>query len=396
MYVSKYRLRYDKLYYIIINNLINRKRTLSENSKPFRVLSIDGGGMRGLYSAVLLDTLVKRLRGKADIDVGKGFDLIVGTSTGGILAVALAYGVPLQKIIDLYTTEGEQIFSNPMPKKKNGLFALYSPLSFISWILKRSKAAENGRNNLREALYKQFGNNTIGKLYKDREISLCVPAVRMSSKQSWVFKTPHLEHSTGHKKNRDNNYKLIDICLATSAAPILLPLAAIDNPDDNNRYDVFADGGLWANNPTLVGMIEALEITKSEKEIQIVSISTASPPSGATIKKSDVNFGLIDWKAGMGVLEASLDSQSSGTAYMAKLIEPHLKAKVDIIRLAHSSPSDQQVMHVGLDRANKEAITALTDMGKTDAENILSIAASKADKAMLISIIEDMPLMEDN
>lgn len=76
------------------------------NNKPFRVLSLDGGGMRGLYTASVLSTLSGRFGGNKILDVGKGFDLIVGTSTGGILATALVAGVPIPKVIDLYRQKG--------------------------------------------------------------------------------------------------------------------------------------------------------------------------------------------------------------------------------------------------------------------------------------------------
>ena len=357
---------------------------------PFRVLCLDGGGMRGLYSAALLDTLIKRVRGNADnVDAGKSFDLIVGTSTGGILAVGLAYGIPLQDIINLYTKKGTGIFPNPMPKHIGG---------WLSWLPKRQGAANAGQAALRRALDAQFQETTIKQLYDKRGIAICIPAVRMATRKAWVFKTPHIPaRENHHAKNRDDNYKLTDVCLATSAAPILLPLAAIDNPDDNTRYDVFADGGLWANNPTIIGLIEALEITESQRDIQIVSISTASPPTGKVIEKSDINFGLTDWKAGVGALETSLDAQASGTQFMAKFLCPHLKANVEIIRLAYDAPSNEQAMCVALDRADKKAITALTDMAKSDAENnILGVDSrhSEEEKKLLRDIINSMPVVK--
>lgn len=357
---------------------------------PFRVLCLDGGGMRGLYSAALLDTLIKRVRGNADnVDAGKAFDLIVGTSTGGIMAVGLAYGLPLQDIINLYTKNGINIFPNPMPKHIGG---------WLSWLPKRQGAANTGQAALRRALDEQFQETTIRQLYDKRGVAICIPAVRMATRKAWVFKTPHIPARENHQaKNRDDNYKLTDVCLATSAAPILLPLAAVDNPDDNTRYDVFADGGLWANNPTIIGLIEALEITESQRDIQIISISTASPPTGKVIEKSDVNFGLTDWKVGVGALETSLDAQASGTQFMAKLLCPHLKANVEIIRLAYDAPSNEQAMCVALDRADKKAITALTDMAKSDAENnILGVESrhSEEDKKLLRDIINSMPVVK--
>jgi len=90
------------------------------HEKPYRVLTIDGGGMRGLYSATVLDTLSRRFACNTNselLDIGKGFDLIVGTSTGGILACALAAGVKTTEIINLYREEGSNIFQDPITDK---------------------------------------------------------------------------------------------------------------------------------------------------------------------------------------------------------------------------------------------------------------------------------------
>jgi patatin-like phospholipase/acyl hydrolase len=92
-----------------------------EKNKPFRVLTLDGGGMRGLYTTNLLMALAKRFNhrfSRQEPDVGKTFNLICGTSTGAILACALAAGIPLSRIKDLYIKKGPQIFRHPMPKGK--------------------------------------------------------------------------------------------------------------------------------------------------------------------------------------------------------------------------------------------------------------------------------------
>ncbi len=377
----------------------------NDESKPFRVLSLDGGGMRGLYTAALLDTLIKRERGGQVVDAGKAFDLIVGTSTGGILAAGLAHGLPLSNIIDLYRQHGKNIFPNPTPVQNGNvglLGRIPSAKAWGNWLWRREGAASSGQAALRRALQAEFGDTTVEELYNSRGIGLCIPAVRMSTRKAWVFKTPHIPaRAHHHAKNRDNKYKIADVCLATAAAPIILPLVAIDRPDDLGAYDVFADGGLWANNPALIGLIEALEITESKRDIQIVSVSTATPPSGKVIKKEEVNYplsGSRSWQYGVGALETSLDAQSSGTQFMAKFLVPHLKANVQIIRLAYDAPSNEQALCVGIDKAAPEALTALVDMAKSDAENSVFGVDSKHSKEeiqILRQIIQSMPLIEE-
>ena len=90
-----------------------------DRGRPLRVLSIDGGGMRGLYSAEYLASLAQRYvktRGLEGIDIGRGFDLIAGTSTGAIIACALAAGVPVGRVAKLYRERGPDIFPLRLPR----------------------------------------------------------------------------------------------------------------------------------------------------------------------------------------------------------------------------------------------------------------------------------------
>src|SRR3984957_2955845 len=90
---------------------------MTEN-RPFRVLSLDGGGMRGTYTATYLERVATTFaqRRKLDsLDVGKGVDLIVGTSTGAIIGCALAAGKPLSQIVSLYRKHGSTLLSKKLP-----------------------------------------------------------------------------------------------------------------------------------------------------------------------------------------------------------------------------------------------------------------------------------------
>lgn len=332
---------------------------MSTIKKPYRVLTLDGGGMRGLYTATVLHTLMRRYRPSseaADADIGKAFDLIVGTSTGGILAAGLAAGVGTKKIIEFYAKKGPEIFPNPMP---NG-----NMVYPWAWKYRDKPSADSGK--LKECLTELFGNETILQLYKRRNIGLCIPTVNVSTNKAWVFKTPHIP-----EKHRDDNYTLVDVCLATGAAPIFLPLHCINNPDTGSvSADVFADGGLWANNPVLIGLIEALEVS-DDRPIEIVSVGTCPPPSGQVVNDDNTSRGVFDWKVGINIVETSIDAQASGHQFMANFLSKkitQLGKPCSLIRLPQNPPSSDQIEHLGLDKASKTAIGVLSQLGRSDGE----------------------------
>jgi uncharacterized protein len=120
-------------------------------SHSFRVLSLDGGGMRGTYTATYLDQVAAtfaRRRNVPALDVGAAFDLIVGTSTGGIIACALAAGVTLDKVVELYQAHGPFIFRRPLPGKLGSAAVDY---------FDRPSALSAGEAALRKALHDVLG-----------------------------------------------------------------------------------------------------------------------------------------------------------------------------------------------------------------------------------------------
>lgn len=352
--------------------------------KPYRVLALDGGGMRGLYSATVLHILASRIAteaGKGELDVGKGFDLITGTSTGGLLGCALAHGCSTSQVISLYQDKGLEIFDDPTPTGN----------SIYLWAFRNKKKPAAHAEPLRKELTALFGESTLEELYRARGIALCIPVTNVSSQKSQVFKTPHLSSYT-----RDRKYKLVDVCMATSAAPFFFPLAVLDDPTNPGSHEAFSDGGLWANSPVLVGLIEAVSLQK-ERPIQIISVSTCAPPTGKSIEKGSENWGVVDWKAGVGALDLSLEAQSIGHYFMAKLISTCLCTAVQpkIIRLPSSPPSSDQTVHIGLDRACPKALNTLQNKARDDADMILSkMEKGEDDLDILKDILTGLPEME--
>ena len=361
------------------------------SSKPFRVLSLDGGGMRGLYTATVLDTVAKHFasrRAVESLDIGKGFDLIVGTSTGGILAAALAHGQPLRKVIDLYRIEGAKIFTDPMPDTAERF-------NLIRWLWRNKSKASNHNGHLKSVLTNFFQSETLGQMYQRRGISLCIPSVKAEQQTTKVFKTPHNSRLTF-----DAGYRLVDVCLATSAAPIFLPLVDVPDPMAVGQNFVYADGGLWANNPVLVGILEALEMTASSKRpIQVLSVSTCPAPEGELIKPGNENFGFMQWRAGTKIVSLSLNAQAAGCEYMARLFQERLRElgrDITVTRLRSSSLSADQMRWMRLDAASPAALRALSQLGSHDGQEAIRLCDGGrsticADGQLIRDVFHEMP-----
>jgi hypothetical protein len=314
--------------------------------------------MRGTYTATYLDQVAAnfaRQRGLKALDIGGAFDLIVGTSTGGIIACALATGIPLSEVVDLYSGEGTAIFSRPLPTSLPGVLPDH---------LYRAAALAAGEKALRKALTAKLGNTTMRAVYESRGIAMAITAVEMSQHRSWVFKTPHFA-GTNH---RDDEYSLVDVCLATSAAPIFRSLAAVDHAGAGSGYNVFADGGLWANNPVLVGLIEALDMAAPGQPIEVFSLGTCPLPAGEQIPRDAVHRGLADWRFGGGPAGLAIDAHQFAYDHMAKKIARHLDHPCTVIRFPSDKVPAALIPFLGLDDTRPEAIAALINQARTDAD----------------------------
>ncbi|MGL4261845.1 MAG: patatin-like phospholipase family protein, partial [Afipia sp.] len=134
-------------------------------TRPYRVLSLDGGGMRGVYTGAFLARLTgqfARIRGEAALDLGRGFDLITGTSTGAIVASALAVGRPMAEVVQLYRDHGPKIFPHRISGKASAVYRATQGNRFV----------REGDKALRGALQAVLGNATMQDIFDRRGISL--------------------------------------------------------------------------------------------------------------------------------------------------------------------------------------------------------------------------------
>lgn len=198
-----------------------------------RILTIDGGGIRGTFPAAFLANLERDL----EHPIGRYFDLISGTSTGGIIAIGLAMGLRASDILKLYEDKGPAIFG----QTRSGITgALSRQLRFGKWLLWGPKYSPEP---LRAALAEVFGERRIG----EAQTRLMIPAWHPKTQGVYIFKTAH--HA---RLQTDYKEWAVDAAMATAAAPTFFQQHITAN-------DVgLVDGGLWANNPAGIAVVEAI------------------------------------------------------------------------------------------------------------------------------------------
>lgn len=359
-----------------------------EKSKSIRVLSIDGGGMRGLYTARYLAVLADhyaRKRGVGSLDIGRGFDLIVGTSTGAIIGCALAAGVDLNKVAELYRRQGPSIFPVKLPSRLGW--------NLVRQVFGRPAYLAAGAKAMESALRSTFGATTIADLWDKRRIALAVPAVEMSRHHSWVFKTPHLPNN----RHRDDDYTLADICLAATAAPVYRSMARLRGPSEHVHH-VFVDGGLWANSPVLVGLLEALALAHANQAIEIFSLGTCPRPEGDHVKAAAVNRGFLGWRFGGEVVTVSLGAQEYAFGHMARLFSKHVDRKCQIVRFPQGPVPAKIMQYLDLDETRTDALDAMESQATRDVDETLSRTGdeSAADGGLLHSLLMEIPPTEES
>jgi patatin-like phospholipase/acyl hydrolase len=257
--------------------------------RHFRILSLDGGGIRGAFSASVVATL-EETTGRAAVNQ---FDLITGTSTGGIIAIGLALGLPARRIVQFYREHGPQIFRDMgvIGRWKSRLRHLITP--------KRSRA------QLGAALASVFAQKKLG----DAQCRLVIPTYDAVAGRIYLLKTAHHPRFVF-----DQDASAVDCALATSAAPTYFEAS----PFPRHEGASYIDGGVWANCPAMVGLVEATAfLGVRATEIDILSIGTLSQPFSVSPLRRKFG-GLVAWN--VGLVELLMRGQIEAAMAQAKLL----------------------------------------------------------------------------
>ncbi|MFC4322876.1 CBASS cGAMP-activated phospholipase [Litchfieldia salsa] len=249
-----------------------------------KMLCIDGGGIRGVFALSIL----KEIEDEFGCQITDLFDVVAGTSTGSIIASSIILKNKMSDVLNSYKENGEKIF---VPKAKIGLFrSVYSD------------------RFLRKYLKETFGDIKLSDIKKP----LLIPAVNITNGRPYIHRSNY-----GHTKTGDLDVKLWDAVLSSCSAPVYFPPNNIEN-----KY-LSIDGGLWANNPSLVCITEATShFKKNISDIQILSVGTGLQNIQFSMEKNKywgvkkwLPFHLPSMKVTPKLIDLALNLSSESVSY---------------------------------------------------------------------------------
>jgi len=299
----------------------------------FRILTLDGGGLKGTFTAAVLASWEQQ----TGLRVVDHFDLISGTSTGGILAIGLGLGLSGQQMLDFYKKKGPVIFpiSRMRSKIKHSLRHIFKP-KYAQEIL------------LRELEIAYYENNNI-KYLKNSKCRLVIPAYHAISGTSYVFRTPHHPDLIA-----DADTQAAHAALATAAAPTYFTCAQISNMICESSY---FDGGVWANSPAMAAVIEAVCFLNIPiDKIDVLSIGTTEEPF--TVQKQRCS-GVFGWVWKKKILDLLMNVQQESSLKMTK----HLVGTPRFLRVDKITQKGSYILD------SPDEIQELADLGRNEALN---------------------------
>jgi len=305
----------------------------------FNILSLSGGGFLGLYTVSVLAELEKA----SGRPIATSFDLMAGTSVGGILALGLAAEIPAIDIQNAFERNGTAIFSNrPAPT---------TWLGTVRDLTRFAIRPKYSSEALRATVSDLVGANTrIG----DLKHAVLVPTVNLTKGKPQVFKTPH------HANFRtDLHQKVVDVALATAAAPTYFPIAEIGD-------SLFADGGLYANSPDMLAVHEAEHFFgRAISDVHLLSVGTTTSQFSFAHAHGR-NLGAFGWWRDQRLVNVIIASQQHSVNFMMghRLGSRYLQIDAD--------QSKEQERHLALDVATDDAQRTIRGLAHGSVQNSIN------------------------
>ena len=251
-----------------------------------RILTIDGGGIKGVFPAAFLATVEDAI----GENIAKYFDLIVGTSTGGIIALGLGLGLFAKEVLTFYEEHGPRIFHGNR---------------FLRW-LRWFGTSKYSSAPLEEALRSCFGDKRLG----DSEKRLVIPSLNLENGEVYVYKTAH------HPRlERDYKEDAVEVALKTAAAPTYFPTRC------SSDGTPLIDGGTWANNPVGMAVVEAITLLDWPRDsLKVLSLGCTNAPLNVNWGRN-VPLGSLYWAPKF--VDVFMHAQSHASLGTAKLLAEH-------------------------------------------------------------------------
>ncbi|MGZ4390800.1 MAG: CBASS cGAMP-activated phospholipase [Gaiellaceae bacterium] len=317
----------------------------TSSTRLLRVLALDGGGIRGVIPATLLAEIEWRC-GKR---IGEMFDLIAGTSTGGILALGLTTPDPAssgqpryraEDLVALYTDKGPAIFGRSLWHRLTTLFGLLG-----------SKYAVRG---LESTLRAFFADSRL----KDAVTEVLITSYDLESRDSWFL--------ARHKALEDagNDFPMREVARATSAAPTYFRPERLSLTPPT----AMVDGGVFANNPSMCAYVEAIKL-HGRKDVLLVSLGTGQVKTAIHYLQART-WGLIGWARQL--INVFMDGVSDTVEHQTGWLLPDQNGEPRYFRFQAELPPGMGAM----DNTSSEHIAAL----KQEAQTIMTANDEKLDQ----------------
>ncbi|WP_017720400.1 patatin-like phospholipase family protein [Kamptonema formosum] len=332
----------------------------------FKILTLDGGGIRGVLSATILKQVETTLKEKTGKKLHEYFDLIAGTSTGSILAAGIACQMDAQQMIDIYLKQGKNIFLDSVRQQRKWPIGLIEQAMGSHLLYPHAK----GEQGLATILQKQLIHPELGspKICEITKPYILILAYDVYSRNTTWFANNPADAGAWY-----DNIDLWKICTASSSAPTYFP--PYELPYNAEQSLPHIDGGVSANNPSLVAIAHALFI-EEQNGLDLNNLAVLSIGTGKTTRpysyKEICGWGQLGWAQHLADMFLNPSAKNSGdicNQIMESVGSSYLRLDFDLNERLKGERQDKRLRPL-LDKPYNKYIAEVKNLKKEVSEEI--------------------------